>query len=158
MVGFYRKLIPGFAKLVLPLSERRRLTPKGLITLNNLEKQSFSNIIKILGELTELSHPQPTCTQYQLVTDSRQICSRCCLTSGHKWKSNTNRILLKETDDNTDEIFHFWPWTFSSIFVSVTFSPPHRRSWSITSDGSQTNMRCIPQSKNLPNQIDNKDS
>ena len=47
-----------------------RLTPKGLITLNNLEKQSFSNIIKILGELTELSHPQPTCTQYQLVTDS----------------------------------------------------------------------------------------
>ena len=70
MVGFYRKLIPGFAKLVLPLSERMRLTPKGLITLNNLEKQSFSNTIKILGELTELSHPQPTCTQYQVVTDS----------------------------------------------------------------------------------------
>ena len=70
IVGFYRKLIPGFAKLVLPLSERMRLTPKGLITLNNLEKQSFSNIIKILGKLTELSHPQPTCTQYQLVTDS----------------------------------------------------------------------------------------
>ena len=35
-----------------------------------MEKQSFSNIIKILGELTESSHPQPTCTQYQLVTDS----------------------------------------------------------------------------------------
>ena len=37
MVGFYRKLIPKFSEIVLPLSERMRLSSKGSFTLDKSE-------------------------------------------------------------------------------------------------------------------------
>ena len=67
MVGFYRKLIPKFSEIVLPLSERMRLSPKGSFTL---ERQSFNSIIKELNDTSSLAHPEPNCTNYQFVTDS----------------------------------------------------------------------------------------
>ena len=70
MVGFYRKLIPKFSEIVLPLSERMRLSPKGSYTLDESERQSFNSIIKELNCTSSLAHPEPNCTNYQLVTDS----------------------------------------------------------------------------------------
>ena len=45
MVGFYRKLIPKFSEIVLPLSERMTLSPKGSFTLDESERQSFNSVI-----------------------------------------------------------------------------------------------------------------
>ena len=70
MVGFYRKLIPKFSEIVLPLSERMRLSPKGSFKLDESERQSFNSVIKELNETSSLAHPEPKCTNYQLVTDS----------------------------------------------------------------------------------------
>jgi len=73
MVGFYRRLIPHFASIVLPLSERIRLSPNDKqLSLNNEEQTSFSNIQEALAKVTALPHPLPNVTQYQLVTDSSQ--------------------------------------------------------------------------------------
>ena len=70
MVGFYRKLIPKFLEIVLPFSERMRLFPKGSFRLDKSERQSFNSIIKELNDTSSLAHPEPNCTNYQLVTDS----------------------------------------------------------------------------------------
>ena len=67
MVGFYRKLIPKFSEIVLPLSERMRLSPKGSFTLDESERQSFNSVIKEL-DTSSLAHPEPNCTNYQLPT------------------------------------------------------------------------------------------
>ena len=70
MVGFYRKLIPKFSEIILPLYERMRLSPKGSFTLDESERQSFNSIIKELNDTSSLAHTEPNCTNYQLVTDS----------------------------------------------------------------------------------------
>ena len=70
MVGFYRKLIPKFSEIVLLLSERMRLSPKGLFTFDESERQSFNSVIKELNDTSLLANPEPNCTNYQLVTDS----------------------------------------------------------------------------------------
>ena len=70
MVGFYRKLIPTFSEIVLPLSERMKLSPKGSLTLDKSERQSFNSIIKELNDTSSFAHPEPNCTNYQLVTGS----------------------------------------------------------------------------------------
>ena len=70
MVGFYRKLIPTFSEIVLPLSERMRISPKGSFTLDESERQSFNFIIKELNDTSSLAHHEPNCTNYQLFTDS----------------------------------------------------------------------------------------
>ena len=70
IVGFYRKLMPKFSKIVLLLSERMGLSPKGSFTLDESERQSFNSIIKELDDTFLLAHPEPNCTNYQLVTDS----------------------------------------------------------------------------------------
>ena len=49
IVGFYRKLIPKFSEIVLPLSERMRLSPKSSFTFDESERQSFSTVIKFLN-------------------------------------------------------------------------------------------------------------
>ena len=72
MIGFYRKLIPNYATIVLPLSERMRLFPKCSFELTDQEKQSFDEIVQRLSDITALAHPQPGATDYQLVTDSSQ--------------------------------------------------------------------------------------
>ena len=70
MVGFYRKLIPKFSEIVLPLSERMSLFPEGSFTLDESEQQSFNSVIKELNDTSSLAHPEPNCTNYQLVTNS----------------------------------------------------------------------------------------
>ena len=47
-----------------------RLSPKGSFTLDESERQSFNSIIKELNDTSSLAHPEPNCTNYQLVTDS----------------------------------------------------------------------------------------
>ena len=68
MVGFYRKSIPKFSEIVLPLSGRMRLFPKGSFTLDKSERQSFNSVIKELNDTSSTAHPEPNCTNYQLVT------------------------------------------------------------------------------------------
>ena len=71
MVGFYRKLIPHFASVVLPLTEKIRLFPNAKIfELTNSEKFAFDDIKFKLDNVTKLAHPLPNADQYQLVTDS----------------------------------------------------------------------------------------
>ena len=71
MIGFYRKLIPNYAKIVYPLSECMRNNPNlKSLNLTEVEKQSFDNIKCVLSKVTALSHPRSDVTHYQLVTDS----------------------------------------------------------------------------------------
>ena len=72
MIGFYRKLIPNYANIILPLSERMRLSPKHSFELSEKEKQSFDDVVKRLSDITALAHPHADVKEYQLVTDSSQ--------------------------------------------------------------------------------------
>ena len=73
MVGFYRKLVPKFASIVLPLTECIRVKPNHKsLELTDSEKQSFDEIKKVLSELKALAHIQTSYTHFQLVTDSSQ--------------------------------------------------------------------------------------
>ena len=74
MAGFYRKLVPKFAEIVLPLTERIRLEPKSKsIVLTESEKESFNKVIQTLANLNPLSFPSLQVSQYQLVTDASQF-------------------------------------------------------------------------------------
>ena len=71
MIGFYRKLIPNFASVVFPLTEKIRLFPNAKIfEFTDSEKSSFDDIKLKLSEIKSLAHPLPNVDQYQLVTDS----------------------------------------------------------------------------------------
>ena len=52
MVGFYRKLIPNFSEIVLPLSGRMRQSPKGPFISNESEKQAFRFLIRELSDVS----------------------------------------------------------------------------------------------------------
>ena len=52
MVGFYRKQISKFFDIVLPLSERMRLSLKGSFILNESERQTFNSVIKKLNDIS----------------------------------------------------------------------------------------------------------
>lgn len=71
MVGFYRRIVPNFANVVLPLTELIKMQPNAKeLTLNTEEKQAFSEMKKILSELSALPYPTSAITHYQIVTDS----------------------------------------------------------------------------------------
>ena len=71
MVGFYRKFIRDFAKLAFPLTECIKLNPKAeTLTLSEVEKKSFNDILTSLANVKPLAHPVSTCQHFQLVTDS----------------------------------------------------------------------------------------
>ena len=73
MVGFYRKLVPNFASIVLPLTECIRVKPnQKSIELTESERQSFDEIKKVLSDLKALAHVQTGNSHFQLVTDSSQ--------------------------------------------------------------------------------------
>lgn len=74
MVGFYRQLVPNFSCIVLPLTERIRLSPKEKsLQLSDTEKQSFDEIINTLSNIAPLPYPDSNVSHYQLVTDSSQF-------------------------------------------------------------------------------------
>ena len=77
--GFYKKSIPKFSKIVLPLFERMRLSPKGSFILNESERHAFNSVIKELNDASALANLQSNCTNYQLVTDSKKLW--CCITT-----------------------------------------------------------------------------
>lgn len=80
MVVFYRKLIPHFASIVMPLTERMRLSPnEKKLQLTDDETQSFQTIKQTLTDLTRLPHPCDQVTDYQLVTDSSQYAAGAAL-------------------------------------------------------------------------------
>ena len=71
MIGFYRRLIPRFADIVLPLTEVIKNNPNSKsLQLSDEELKSFSSVKKALAELSALPHPVSSATQYHLVTDS----------------------------------------------------------------------------------------
>ena len=71
MVGFYRRLVPNFADIVLPLTELIKEQPNAKqLSLNAEEKSAFSRIKTILNELSALPYPTSATTHYQIVTDS----------------------------------------------------------------------------------------
>ena len=73
MVGFYRKLVPNFASIVLPLTECIRTKPNHkTLELTDDEKKAFDKIKEVLSELKAIAHIQTGSTQFQLVTDSSQ--------------------------------------------------------------------------------------
>ena len=71
MVGFYRRLVPKFATIVLPLTERIRMQPNAKeLILSTEESQAFKEIKRILNQLSALPYPTSAATHYQIVTDS----------------------------------------------------------------------------------------
>ena len=70
MIGFYRRLIPRFDDIVLPLTEVIKNNPiSKSLQLSDEELKSFSSIKKAVAELSALPHPVSLPTQYHLVTD-----------------------------------------------------------------------------------------
>lgn len=73
MAGFYRKLVPHFADIVLPLTELIKNFPNAKsLTFPQEATESFLNIKDALNKTCTLSYPAPSICQYQLVTDSSQ--------------------------------------------------------------------------------------
>ena len=116
MVGFYRKLIPKFSEIVFPLSERMRLSPKGPFTLDKSERQSFNSVIKEPNDTSSLAHPEPNCTNYQLVTDSsnyavsaalHQIAEGNPIPIGFFSKTLTQTQMRYSTFDRDLSVLHF---------------------------------------------------
>ena len=106
MIGFYRKLIPKFSDIVLPLSERIRLSPKGSFTLDESELQSFNSVIKELNDTSSLAHPEPNCTNYQLVTDSSDYAVGAALHQIVEGNPIPIGFFSKKINTNTNEIFY----------------------------------------------------
>lgn len=72
--GFYRRTIPNYADIVHPLTERIRLEPKSKrLELNEDERSAVAACKAALSSAVQLTHPLPSCTAYQLVTDSSQV-------------------------------------------------------------------------------------
>lgn len=72
--GFYRRAIPQYADIVHPLTERIRLEPNSKrMELNATERTAVADCKVALSSAVQLSHPLPSCTTYQLVTDSSQV-------------------------------------------------------------------------------------
>ena len=73
MVGYYRRFIPNFAKIVFPLSEKAKHHPKDKsLSWTTEETTAFQEIKDALQEATTLHFSLPTSTYFQLVTDSSQ--------------------------------------------------------------------------------------
>lgn len=71
MVGFYRRLIPRFANIVLPLTEVIKNQPNAKkLDFTDVEEESFRTIKKTLADLTALPHPSASATHFQIVADS----------------------------------------------------------------------------------------
>ena len=71
LFDYSHSLIPHFASVVLPLTEKVRLFPNTKnLELTNAEKFAFDDIKFKLDNVIKLAHPLPNADQYQLVTDS----------------------------------------------------------------------------------------
>lgn len=71
MIGFYRKLIPNFAEICLPLTETIRLNPNTKQLQFSTEAiQSFDKIKDTLSTLSALAFTASNSTHFSLVTDS----------------------------------------------------------------------------------------
>lgn len=71
MANFYRKLVPNFSDIILPLTEKIRLNQNSKsLTLTKEEIESFENMKKSLSNVTVLAFPSSKANNYQLVTDS----------------------------------------------------------------------------------------
>lgn len=123
------KLILKYEELVLPLSERMRLCPKGSFILNESEKQTINTVIKELNKLSALSHPQST--NYLLISDSSNYAVGAAL--HHVVNGNVGYFSKKLTQTQTMYSL-FWPWFFSGILGSATFLSPHRSLPGVASD------------------------
>ena len=74
MTGFYRKLVPDYANIALPLSEKIKLFPKcKAFELTVEEKEAFHRLISVLVNLTPLPFPSSEAKNFQLVTDASQF-------------------------------------------------------------------------------------
>ncbi|KAL7643866.1 UNVERIFIED_CONTAM: hypothetical protein RMT77_005872 [Armadillidium vulgare] len=73
MIGYYRRFIPNFAKIIFPLSEKAKLHPKDKqLSWTEEEIATFQEIKEALQNATTLPFSLPNVTHLQLVTDSSQ--------------------------------------------------------------------------------------
>lgn len=71
MTGFYRKLVPDYATIVFPLTERIKNEPKSKsLSLSDAEKSAVDKIRGILVNLAPLPYPDSDVSEYLLVTDA----------------------------------------------------------------------------------------
>ena len=74
LIGFYRRMIPGFAKVVFHLTELIRLHPKSKeLSWTDQQGQAFADSKVALANACTLPHPLPQCHEYELVTDASQV-------------------------------------------------------------------------------------
>ena len=122
MVGFYRKLIPHFADIVFPLTEKIKNNPKvTTLILNTQELESFNTIKQKFAEVSTLPYPDSSCTNYHIVSDSSAYAIGATL---HQIIDGTPVpvvFFFKVTDRALAKSSQFWPWAFSCILSSVTF-------------------------------------
>ena len=103
MIGFYRRLISNFASKVLPLTELIKNQPNSKeFKLNDQESEAFVQIKNDLCNVAPLAHPRPDAVHYQLVTDSSQVCHRCCTPSDGGHTTCANRVLFPKAERATD--------------------------------------------------------
>lgn len=73
MVGFYRRLIPHFADIALPLTELIKANPsKKQLSLSSDAKKSFADLQSSLKNLTCTAYPSRH-SQLQIVTDASSV-------------------------------------------------------------------------------------
>ena len=71
MANFYRRLVPNFSDLVVPLTECIRLHPNSKhLQMPQEAVQAIESVKNVLSSITPLSFPSTKVTNYQLVTDS----------------------------------------------------------------------------------------
>lgn len=71
MVGFYRRLIPHFADIVLPLTELIKHNPNAKsLEFSEASITAFEEIKSKLANITALPHPSSNATHYHIVSDS----------------------------------------------------------------------------------------
>ena len=69
MVGFYRKLIPHFADIVFPLTEKIKNNPKATTLIFNTQQlESFNTMKQNLAEVSTQPYPDSSCTNYHVVS------------------------------------------------------------------------------------------
>lgn len=108
MIGFYRKLVPNFASLVLPLTECIRLNPNAKkLTLSETELKSFRNIKALLSDISALSHPRSDSTNFQLVTDSSQYAVGAALHQMNDGQAIPIGFFSKKTIPSPTKVFCF---------------------------------------------------
>jgi len=80
MIGFYRRVVPHFASIILPLTELLKQHPnEKSLKLPDDAQKAFEEIKSLLFSVTPLAHPPKNGTHYHLVTDASNFATGAAL-------------------------------------------------------------------------------